>query len=109
MSDSKIPPATEPRSVQLCNLVLRTVNAQEVPISERGALLDGMLLAYVSMAQAVGLGELSALVMVDQGARILKSLKLEEAKARQEARATATGDDIEKMVGDILANARKPH
>lgn len=86
MSESTIDATggTLPRSVQLCNTVLDAVNAQQIPLQERGALLDGMLMAYVSMAHAVGLTEVAALVMTNEGVQILRQLKLQQAKATQQ-------------------------
>lgn len=105
MSDSTLDAATsaQPRSVQLCNVVLHAVNAQNVPIQERGTLLDGMLMAYVSMAHAVGLTEVAALVMVDEGARILRQLKLQQARAAQQQREGADATDTGANEQPVIA------
>lgn len=87
MSDVKTAPVQpeQPRSMQLCHVILETVNAQEIPISQRSELLDAMLMAYLTVANLVGLTENAALVMTDEGTRILRHFHHQRHQAAQTA------------------------
>jgi hypothetical protein len=96
MSDVKTATAQpeQPRSMQLCHVILETVNAQEIPISQRSDLLDGMLMAYLTVANLVGLTENAALVMTDEGTRILRHFHHQRHQAGQAAQQGASAPAV---------------
>ena len=99
MSDAKTAPVQpeQPRSMQLCHVILEAIDAQGIPVEQRLELLDGIFMAYLTVADLVGLMENAALVMTDEGVRILRRFHLQRqqgatAAQQAESQPTATAD-----------------
>ncbi|WP_454908411.1 hypothetical protein [Variovorax gossypii] len=67
--------------LRLANLIVDLINAQGVPHEHRTKVLDGLIHAYLQTAQHVGLLEVAAQVMCNEGARILNVLRQQQARS----------------------------
>ncbi len=121
MSDAKTAPVQpeQPRSMQLCHVILNAIDAQGVLAEQRLELLDGMLMAYLAVADLLGLSENAALVMTDEGVRILRRLHLDRQQVVQTAQqgvpnaAAVAGSDSAALkaaadAGEVQASTVDP-
>jgi hypothetical protein len=91
----------EVNPLQLANLIVELINAQGVTFEHRTKVLDGLLHAYMQTAQHVGLLEVAALVMFNEGTRILNML------GRQQG--TAAGMDAAAIPAALVTDPSKLH
>lgn len=81
MSDVPGAAAAQPiNPILLANEILDLVNGKQVPVEQCTKVLDAILLAYVSTADASGVLELAARVMSDEGVRIYNLLRDRRAR-----------------------------